>query len=188
MIRNKIHDLSKRTNIPYFLQSIITLTLYPCYNPNPLSLTPSLPPQPSPLTPSLPPKPSPLTPSLPPNPLPLPYPLTLYPLPHYRYDTEQNARLKQKNEHSVLTISGLCDYKARLSIAFILCVHYLCLIGRVYVYYVGHVNKSSLYETLFHCNILSKHHHHHLLVIYFLLLLIFLYLCLSGWSIWKHMV
>jgi hypothetical protein len=40
------------------------------------------------------------------------------------------------------------------------CVHYLCLIGRVYVFYVGHVDKSSLYETLFHCNILSKHHHH----------------------------
>jgi hypothetical protein len=25
---------------------------------------------------------------------------------------------------------------------------------------VGQVDKSSLYETLFHCNILSKHHHH----------------------------
>jgi hypothetical protein len=44
---------------------------------------------------------------------------------------------------------------------FIFCVHYLCLIGRVYVFYVGHLDKSSLYETLFHCNILSKHHHHH---------------------------
>jgi hypothetical protein len=44
--------------------------------------------------------------------------------------------------------------------AFIFCVHYLCLIGRVYVFYVGHVDKSSLYETLFHCNILSKHHDH----------------------------
>jgi hypothetical protein len=42
--------------------------------------------------------------------------------------------------------------------AFIFCVHDLCLIGRVYVFYVGHVDKSSLYETLFHCNILSKHH------------------------------
>jgi hypothetical protein len=31
---------------------------------------------------------------------------------------------------------------------------------RVYVFYVGHVNKSILYETLFHCNIPSKHHHH----------------------------
>jgi hypothetical protein len=41
------------------------------------------------------------------------------------------------------------------------CVHYLCLIERVYVFYVGHVVKSSLNETLFHCNILSKHHHHH---------------------------
>jgi hypothetical protein len=40
----------------------------------------------------------------------------------------------------------------------IFCVHYLCFIGRVYVFYVGHVDKSSLYETLFHCNILSKHH------------------------------
>jgi hypothetical protein len=28
------------------------------------------------------------------------------------------------------------------------------------VFYVGHVDKSSLYEILFHCNILSKHHHH----------------------------
>jgi hypothetical protein len=27
------------------------------------------------------------------------------------------------------------------------------------VFYVGHVDKSSLYET--HCNILRKHHHHH---------------------------
>jgi hypothetical protein len=33
-----------------------------------------------------------------------------------------------------------------------------CLIGWVYVFYVGHVDKSSLYETLFHCKILSKHH------------------------------
>jgi hypothetical protein len=41
-----------------------------------------------------------------------------------------------------------------------ICVHYLCLIGRVFVFYVGHVDKSSLYETLFYCNILSKHHHH----------------------------
>jgi hypothetical protein len=30
------------------------------------------------------------------------------------------------------------------------------------VFYVGHVDKSSLYETLFHCNILSKHHLHDL--------------------------
>jgi hypothetical protein len=29
------------------------------------------------------------------------------------------------------------------------------------VFYVGHVDKSSLYETLFYCNILSKYHHHH---------------------------
>jgi hypothetical protein len=28
------------------------------------------------------------------------------------------------------------------------------------VFYVGHLDKSSLYETLFHCNLLSKHHHH----------------------------
>jgi hypothetical protein len=45
---------------------------------------------------------------------------------------------------------------------FIFCVPYLCLIGRVYEFYVGHVDKSSLYETLFHCNIQIKHHHHHL--------------------------
>jgi hypothetical protein len=44
---------------------------------------------------------------------------------------------------------------------FIICVHYLCLIGRVYVFYVGHIDKSSLYKTLFHCNTLSKQHHHH---------------------------
>jgi hypothetical protein len=30
-----------------------------------------------------------------------------------------------------------------------------------FVFYVGHGDKSSLYETLFHCNILSKHHHNH---------------------------
>jgi hypothetical protein len=42
---------------------------------------------------------------------------------------------------------------------FTICIHYLWLIGRVYVFYVGHVDKSSLYETLFHCNILIKHHH-----------------------------
>jgi hypothetical protein len=29
-----------------------------------------------------------------------------------------------------------------------------------YLWLIGHVDKSSLYETLFHCNILSKHHHH----------------------------
>jgi hypothetical protein len=45
--------------------------------------------------------------------------------------------------------------------AFIFCVHYLCLIGWVDVFYVEHVDKSSSYETLFHCNILSKHHHYH---------------------------
>jgi hypothetical protein len=44
--------------------------------------------------------------------------------------------------------------------AFNFCVHYLCLIGGVYVFYVGHVDKSSLCVTLSHCNILSKHHHH----------------------------
>jgi hypothetical protein len=43
--------------------------------------------------------------------------------------------------------------------AFIFCVHYLCFIRQVYVFYV---RKSSLYETLFQCNILSKHHHHNL--------------------------
>jgi hypothetical protein len=39
--------------------------------------------------------------------------------------------------------------------------YYFCLIGRVYVFYVGYVDTSSLYETLFHCNILGKHHYHH---------------------------
>jgi hypothetical protein len=34
----------------------------------------------------------------------------------------------------------------------------------VYVFYVGRVDKSSLYETLFHCNILSKHHHHRVIM------------------------
>jgi hypothetical protein len=42
-----------------------------------------------------------------------------------------------------------------------LCSLLMPLIGRVYVFYVGHVDKSILYEILFHCNILSKHHHHH---------------------------
>jgi hypothetical protein len=28
------------------------------------------------------------------------------------------------------------------------------------VFYVGHVEESSLYENLFHCNILSKYHHY----------------------------
>jgi hypothetical protein len=44
-----------------------------------------------------------------------------------------------------------------LAVAIQVCVHYLCLIGRIYVLYVGHVD----YETLFHVVILSKHHHHH---------------------------
>jgi hypothetical protein len=39
--------------------------------------------------------------------------------------------------------------------AFIFCVHYLCLIGRVYVFYVGHID----YETLPDVVILRKHHH-----------------------------
>jgi hypothetical protein len=38
-------------------------------------------------------------------------------------------------------------------------VHYLYLIERVYMFYEGLVDKSSLHEILFHCNILSKHHH-----------------------------
>jgi hypothetical protein len=60
-------------------------------------------------------------------------------------------------------VSQLTNPYVRLSCcinAFIFCVHYLCLIGRVYMFYVGHVDKSSLYEALFHCNILSEHHHH----------------------------
>jgi hypothetical protein len=32
------------------------------------------------------------------------------------------------------------------------------------VFFVGHLDKSSLYETLFHCNILTKHHHYHYVV------------------------
>jgi hypothetical protein len=61
--------------------------------------------------------------------------------------------------------------------AFIFCVHYLCLIGRVYVFYVGHVDKNSLHETLFHCNILSKHHH-----------ILYTYICIphgscSSWAV-----
>jgi hypothetical protein len=44
---------------------------------------------------------------------------------------------------------------------YIYCVHYLCLIGWVYMFYVGHVDNSSLYETLFHCNIQNKYYHHH---------------------------
>jgi hypothetical protein len=48
-----------------------------------------------------------------------------------------------------------------ITTGFIVCVHYLCLIARVYVFYVGYLDKSSLYETLFRCNIPSKHHHHH---------------------------
>jgi hypothetical protein len=79
--------------------------------------------------------------------------------------------------------------------AYIFCVHYLCLIERVYVFYVGHVDKSSLYETIFNCNISSKHHHHiyvnlsTLLFIghlFFVIIDLYLYLCLSGWSRWKH--
>jgi hypothetical protein len=53
--------------------------------------------------------------------------------------------------------------------AFIFCVHYLCLVGWVYVFYVGHVDKSSLYETLFHCNILSKHHNQQIIDFLFIL-------------------
>jgi hypothetical protein len=51
-------------------------------------------------------------------------------------------------------------YNSLYKKAFIFCVHYSCLIGRFCVFYVGHIDKSNLYETLFHCNILSKHHHH----------------------------
>jgi hypothetical protein len=44
------------------------------------------------------------------------------------------------------------------------CFHFLCLLlmpywTSLFVFYLGHVDKSSLNETLFHCNILSKHHH-----------------------------
>jgi hypothetical protein len=64
--------------------------------------------------------------------------------------------------------NNLCPYLQHAVIIFkllistyIFCVHYLYLIARVYVFYVGHIDKNSLYETLFHCNILSKHHHYH---------------------------
>jgi hypothetical protein len=46
------------------------------------------------------------------------------------------------------------DYSCCIN-TFIICVHYLCLIGRVDVFYVGHVDKNSLYEALLHCNIPS---------------------------------
>jgi hypothetical protein len=50
--------------------------------------------------------------------------------------------------------------------AFIFCVHYLlmpywlglCVLRRT-------CRQSSLYETLFHCNTLSKHHHHQVAVL-----------------------
>jgi hypothetical protein len=65
--------------------------------------------------------------------------------------------------------AGIEIFLCRLSCcinAFIFCVHHLCFIGRVHVFYVGYVDKSSLYETLFHCNILSKHHHYHIFYVY----------------------
>jgi hypothetical protein len=62
---------------------------------------------------------------------------------------------------SIFGIGEVKDYLRHSKKGMIMfCVHYLCLIGRMYVFYVGHADKSSLYETLFHCNILSKHHHH----------------------------
>jgi hypothetical protein len=44
------------------------------------------------------------------------------------------------------------------------CVHYLCLTGWVYVFYVGHIDEKD-YRTLRHVVIfLSKHHYHHRLI------------------------
>jgi hypothetical protein len=72
-------------------------------------------------------------------------------------------------------------------------VSYNALFGRVYVIYGGHEDKSSLYDTLFHCSILSKHHHHNLF--YFLsfgsaslLFIGHLFFIIDDIFIWKHLV
>jgi hypothetical protein len=68
------------------------------------------------------------------------------------------------NYQRPLKITKKCRIRWKCINAFIFCVHYLCLIEQVYVFYIGHVDSSSLYETLFPCNILSKHHHHHFVI------------------------
>jgi hypothetical protein len=85
-------------------------------------------------------------------------------LPHEVLETLKGQRLALAGWLNGYRISILCIAfsSCRLSCctnAFVFYVHYLCLIGLVYVFYVGHVDKSSLNETLFHRNILSKHHH-----------------------------
>jgi hypothetical protein len=52
-------------------------------------------------------------------------------------------------------IGELCPYYFRYT--FFVSITYVLL--DEFIYYVGHVEKSGLCETLFHC-ILSKHHHH----------------------------
>jgi hypothetical protein len=75
-----------------------------------------------------------------------------------------NALVRSSTEEDVSTEVKDKNVPRKSIIGYLLgifCVYYLCPIGRVYVFYVGHVDKSSLYETLFHSNILSKHYHHH---------------------------
>jgi hypothetical protein len=84
----------------------------------------------------------------------------------YRFDTEQNARLKQKNEHSVLTISRLCDYKARLSIdhlfLIIIDIFVLTPFWLVYMETYG-IDFLSPVFVIFISKHLHHHHHHRLL-------------------------
>jgi hypothetical protein len=49
------------------------------------------------------------------------------------------------------------------------CFHFLCSLLLPYwtSLCVFRVEKSSLYETFFYCNILSKHHHHHQVLTYY---------------------
>jgi hypothetical protein len=52
------------------------------------------------------------------------------------------------------------------------CIYFHFLCSLLMPYWLGlcvlrrTCRQSSLYETLFHCNTLSKHHHHHLLYLY----------------------
>jgi hypothetical protein len=84
----------------------------------------------------------------------------------YRFDTEQNARLKQKNEHSVLTISRLCDYKARLSsdhlFLIIIDIFVLTPFWLVYMETYG-IDFLSPVFVIFISKHLHHHHHHRLL-------------------------
>jgi hypothetical protein len=80
----------------------------------------------------------------------------------HEYTKDHHENESNQNYRNEISDSEFNYLMIQLGInAFIFCVHYLCLIGQVYVIYVGHVDKSSLYETLFHHNILSKHHHYH---------------------------